>query len=69
MATLTIRNLDQALMARLRARAMQHGRSIEEEARCILLAVLKDEAEPETGATLVKAIRTRVAPSGDTETE
>ena len=65
MASLTIRNLDEDLMARLRARAMQHGRSIEDEARCILLAALTVEAEPATGAALAKGIRARVAPTGD----
>jgi len=36
MATLTIRNLDEALKADLRVRAAEHGRSMEEEVRCIL---------------------------------
>jgi plasmid stability protein len=36
MATLTIRNLDDALKARLRVRAARHGRSMEEEARQLL---------------------------------
>ncbi len=36
MASLTIRNLDDALKASLRIRAAEHGRSMEEEARQIL---------------------------------
>jgi plasmid stability protein len=36
MAMLTIRNLDDALKTRLRIRAAEHGRSMEEEARRIL---------------------------------
>lgn len=36
MATLTIRNLDDAIKERLRVRAALHGRSMEEEARDIL---------------------------------
>lgn len=36
MGTLTIRNLDDGLKARLRLRAAQHGHSMEEEARVIL---------------------------------
>lgn len=36
MATLTIRNLEDAIKERLRARAALHGRSMEEEARYIL---------------------------------
>ena len=47
MATLTIRNLDDALGERLRARAAEHGRSAEEEARHILRRTLCGEAEPE----------------------
>ncbi len=36
MASLTIRNLDDELKARLRVRAAEHGRSMEEEARVVL---------------------------------
>jgi antitoxin FitA len=36
MATLTIRNVDEALKTHLRIRAAEHGRSMEEEVRCIL---------------------------------
>lgn len=36
MATLTIRRLDPTVKERLRVRAAQHGRSMEEEARRIL---------------------------------
>lgn len=36
MATLTIRNLEDAIKERLRVRAALHGRSMEEEARYIL---------------------------------
>jgi len=36
MATLTIRNLDDATRARLRVRAAEHGRSMEAEVRAIL---------------------------------
>ena len=36
MATITIRNLDEKTKARLRVRAAQHGRSMEEEARTLL---------------------------------
>jgi antitoxin FitA len=34
--TLTVRNLDETLKARLRVRAAEHGRSMEAEARAIL---------------------------------
>ena len=44
MASITIRNLDDDLEIRLRARADSHGRSMEEEAREILVhALSKDE--------------------------
>jgi plasmid stability protein len=36
MASITIRNLDDGLKRRLRVRAAEHGRSMEEEARAIL---------------------------------
>lgn len=36
MASITIRNLDDSLKRRLRIRAAEHGRSMEEEAREIL---------------------------------
>jgi plasmid stability protein len=36
MATLTVRNLDEDVKARLRVRAAEHGRSMEAEAREIL---------------------------------
>jgi plasmid stability protein len=39
-ATLTIRNLNEAVKERLRVRAAEHGRSMEAEARRILQAAL-----------------------------
>ena len=45
MATLTIRNLDDALKARLRVVAAQHGRSMEEEVRQIIREALQ-QGEP-----------------------
>lgn len=70
MATMTIRNLDDDVKARLRVRAAQHGRSMEEEARCILRAALSAEAKPATTcAALVADIRALVAPFGGVELE
>ncbi|MES1991651.1 MAG: plasmid stabilization protein [Pseudomonadota bacterium] len=43
MATLTIRNLDDKLKARLRVRAAERGHSMEEEAREILKSGLAGE--------------------------
>jgi len=45
MASLTIRNLEEPLKAQLRVRAAHHGHSMEEEARQILRAGLKDPAK------------------------
>jgi antitoxin FitA len=41
MATLTIRKLDEDVKRRLRIRAAEHGRSMEEEARTILAEALE----------------------------
>jgi plasmid stability protein len=39
-SALTVRNLDEAVSAKLKARAVQHGRSMESEARAILAAAV-----------------------------
>ena len=67
MATMTIRNLDDELKARLRIRAAQHGKSMEEEARTILRDALK--SEPMSGKELVQRIREMVEPYGGIELE
>jgi plasmid stability protein len=59
MASITIRNLDEDLKQRLRVRAAEHGRSMEEEVRDILRRVTGDSASPRD---LAAAIRARVAP-------
>ena len=46
MASLTIRSLDDALKTRLRVRAAEHGRSMEEEARLILRRDLLGQGDP-----------------------
>ena len=48
MASLTIRSLDDALKTRLRVRAAEHGRSMEEEARHILRRDLLGQGDPVT---------------------
>ena len=45
MATVTIRNLDDATRDRLRVRAAQHGRSMEAEARAILTEAVNSPVE------------------------
>jgi len=67
MATMTIRNIDDQLKARLRVQAAQHGRSMEDEARDILRVALS--VEPSSGVSLIEAIRARVTPYGGIELE
>lgn len=61
MASITIRNLDDDLKRRLRIRAAEHGRSMEEEARDILRQVVAETPPPRN---LAAAIRHRVASFG-----
>ncbi len=61
MPSLLIRNVDPALHARLKARAAEHRRSLEEEARELLRAgVVRQEAEPRE--TLVQLARRLFGP-------
>ncbi|WP_210880206.1 FitA-like ribbon-helix-helix domain-containing protein [Roseovarius autotrophicus] len=64
MASITIRNLDDTVKRRLRVRAAEHGRSMEEEAREILRQVVGQE---KPAHNLAAAIRARVAPLGGVE--
>ena len=64
MASITIRNLDDDIKQRLRVRAAEHGRSMEEEARDILRRVMSDAASPRD---LAAAIRARVTRAGRAE--
>jgi plasmid stability protein len=66
MASLTIRNLDDEIKQRLRVRAAEHGRSMEEEARDILRRVISDTAPPRD---LAAAIRARVTPGARADLE
>ena len=55
MASITIRNLDDDVKARLRLAAARHGRSMEEEARRILKnALLADDNEYGLGTRIHK---------------
>ncbi len=64
MASITIRNLDDDLKHRLRVRAAGHGRSMEEEARHILRAVVVEAPPPRN---LAASIRSRIASIGGVE--
>lgn len=61
MASITIRNLDDGLKRRLRIRAAEHGRSMEEEAREILRQAI---GKPTAPANLGEAIHGRFAALG-----
>jgi plasmid stability protein len=63
MATLTIRDLDDALKQRLRIRAAHRNQSMEEEARQILKAALLAPSTPD--ADLAQRIRARFTAFGD----
>ena len=65
MASITIRNLDETVKRKLRLRAAQHNRSMEDEARDILRTSLAQE--PARSGNLVDAIRRRVEPLGGVE--
>lgn len=64
MASITIRNLDDALKRRLRVRAAEHGRSMEEEAREILQQVV---GPPLASGNLGQSIHDRFAALGGVE--
>jgi antitoxin FitA len=65
MASLVIRKLDDRVKSRLRVRAAQHGRSMEEEAREILRCALAESIAPREN--IAEAIRRRFAPFGGVE--
>ena len=66
-ASITIRNLDDDVKTRLRVRAAEHSRSMEEEARIILREAVSDgEAGPRDPA---KFTRECFAPLGGVELE
>ena len=65
MASVTIRNIDERLKAKLRIQASKHGRSMEDEARDILRTALS--VEPSRAKGLVEVIRARVETFGGVE--
>jgi plasmid stability protein len=67
MVNMTIRDLDDDLVGRLRLRAARHGQSVEDEALSILRSAL--QAEPQSGQSLLDSIRARVEPYGGIELE
>jgi plasmid stability protein len=67
MASMTIRDIDERLKARLRIQAAQHGRSMEEEARDILRTALSTGRSRK--GSLVDSIRDRIEQWGGVELE
>lgn len=65
MASIVIRQLDESTKVRLKARAVRHGRSMEEEARAILKSALAEHKT--TGGNLGEAIHRRFAAVGGVE--
>lgn len=65
MASITIRNLDEAVKRKLRLRAAGRNRSMEEEARDILRTALAEETAPRRN--LADIIRRRIEPLGGVE--
>ena len=65
MASVTIRNIDERLKAKLRIQAAKHGRSMEDEAGDILRTALS--VGPSRAKGLVEVIRARVEPFGGVE--
>jgi antitoxin FitA len=64
MAAITVRNLDDTVKHRLRVRAARHGRSMEAEARAIIVeAVGADEEEP----NILQRLHERFAELGGVE--
>ena len=67
MATLTIRNLDDAIRDKLRLRAAQRGHSMEAEARAILEKAIK-QSHPRPG-DVMRRMHTRFAELSGVELE
>lgn len=66
MAAITVRNLDDKVKHRLRVRAARHGRSMEAEARAILVEAVGEEDESENFLT---TLHKRFAEVGGVELE
>lgn len=65
MATLTIRKLTDATKGKLRVRAAENGRSMEEEAR----RIIEDAVGPDDNVSLAEAIHRIFAPLGGIDLE
>jgi plasmid stability protein len=68
MASITIRKLNDSVKTKLRIRAAQNGRSMEEEARVIITAAVSGEPGTKPG-NMAERIRSRFEPLGGVELE
>ena len=66
MASITIPNLDEDVKTRLRIRAAENGRSMEEEARVILREAVESKSDRQNLASLIRA---RFGPMGGVDLE
>ncbi len=69
MGSLLIRNLDDHLKIRLRVRAAEHGRSMEEEARNILGRELREPQGADDGKSLADIARELFGPERGVDLE
>jgi antitoxin FitA len=66
-ATITIRNVDPAVKARLRLQAARKGHSMEEEARRLISAGVTAEESRESAKSLGDVMRELFGPTGGVE--
>ncbi len=71
MASITIRNLEESTKRKLKVRAAENGRSMEQEVRVIIESALRQKPvqKAKTGADLVRRIREIFEPLGGVDLE
>jgi plasmid stability protein len=69
MGSMLIRNIEDELKQRLRMRAAEHGRSMEEEARTILRKELGNREQADEGKNLVQIAREIFGPGRGVDLE
>jgi plasmid stability protein len=67
MASITIRKLDDSVRAKLRVRAAENGRSMEEEARVILEGAIAPPSSVRPRGNMAERIRSLFEPLGGVE--